>query len=270
MLATGAVMSIHAAAERCLAEPNPAQKLRLSAQVWEGWQQGRFGRAPVAVHRYETPGRPALPQLVPANQLKPRRLGSPLGRATLLHAVAHIEFNAINLAWDAVYRFQEMPDAFVTDWVSVAADEARHFAAVQQRLQDLGYDYGQFPAHNGLWQMALDTAHCVRTRMALVPRVLEARGLDVTPGMMVRLEQVGDQASVDLLAMILREEVRHVDVGSAWFKYCCAQDGREPDSEFLRLLQVAGTHIKLPLNERARLAAGFSAVELASLQAIGV
>src|SRR5690606_6517274 len=150
----------------------------------------------------------------------------------LVHAVAHIEFNAINLAWDAVYRFRDMPPAYYRDWVAVAADEARHYSMLVARLAELGHAYGDFDAHDGLWTMAARTADSCLARMALVPRVLEARGLDVTPGMIERLRSVGDQATAEILEVILREEVAHVAAGSRWFTWCCVRDGVDPRTTF--------------------------------------
>src|SRR5262249_40582494 len=145
-------------------------------------------------------------------------------------------FNAINLAWDAVYRFRGMPVQYYADWVGVAADEARHFALLEARLHELGYVYGDFDAHDGLWEMAVKTSAWCLARMALVPRVLEARGLDVTPGMIERLRGAGDDATVAILELILREEVAHVAAGSRWFAWCCAREGRDPDTTFAELI----------------------------------
>jgi uncharacterized ferritin-like protein (DUF455 family) len=223
---------------------------------------------PEPIETLQTPGRPARPELVSPKDLQPRKLGSVLGRATLLHAVAHIEFNAINLALDAIYRFPDMPASFYADWASVAADEARHFQMLQTRLQALEFQYGDFPAHNGLWDMAQKTAHDVRVRMALVPRLLEARGLDVTPGMMDKLRAAGDSESVAILDVILREEVRHVEIGSRWFAHLCAQAKLDVHSEFIDLLsRYAKGMLRGPFNRAARKAAGFSDVELDALEA---
>src|SRR5690606_16438255 len=158
--------------------------------------------APIAM-----PGRPPRPRLVHPRELPRRGFGTPEGRAAFIHSIAHIEFNAIDLGWDAVYRFRGMPAGFYADWVSVAADEARHFTMLRGRLRDLGHDYGDFDAHNGLGEMAEKTAHDALARMARVPRVLEARGLDVTPGMIVKLRALGDEATAAILEVILREEV---------------------------------------------------------------
>ena len=215
------------------------------------------------------PGRPQLPELVEPSRVPRRRLGSEQGRAALVHAVAHIEFNAINLALDAVYRFRGMPRDYYGDWLSVAVDEARHFGLLRQRLREMNRDYGDFPAHNGLWEMAEKTAADVLLRMALVPRVLEARGLDVTPGMIERLREAGDEKTAGALETILAEEVRHVAIGTRWFRYCCEQRGLEPESTFLELIQRHSPGAaRGPFNLDARQAAGFTASEMKALAAL--
>lgn len=209
------------------------------------------------------PGRPPRPELVEPGQVPRRRLGSAQGRAALVHAIAHIEFNAINLALDAACRFKGMPDDFYTDWLSVAADEARHFNMLNGRLEALGHAYGDFPAHNGLWEMAERTAGSCLQRMALVPRVLEARGLDVTPGMIERLGQAGDMETIAILEVILEEEIRHVEIGTRWFRHCCDQQGLDAESTFLSLLRehFSGS-IRGPFNLPARFRAGFTRKEM--------
>lgn len=205
------------------------------------------------------PGHPERPLLVAPRALKSRGLGSAHGRAALIHAVAHIEFNAINLALDAMYRFRDLPADYYRDWYNVAVDEARHFELLKGRLHELGFAYGDFPAHNGLWEAACNTAHSCLARMALVPRVLEARGLDVTPGMIDRLEHAGDQPTVAILRTILSEEVAHVAIGTRWFRYCCAQQRLDPDSTFLELVRMhSASAIRRPFNEEARRVAGFT------------
>lgn len=216
------------------------------------------------------PGRPPKPELVPPAQVARRKLGSAAGRIALVHAVAHIEFNAINLALDAALRFADMPDDYYADWISVAVDEARHFCLLRTRLEQLGSYYGALPAHNGLWEMAEKTANDPLQRMALVPRVLEARGLDVTPGMIERLRSVGDHDTVAILDVILREEVRHVEIGTRWFRVLAQRRGLDPDDTFLRLLHEHGVHIAAgQFNMPARQAAGFSAGELSALLTSG-
>jgi uncharacterized ferritin-like protein (DUF455 family) len=212
------------------------------------------------------PGQPVRPVLVSPREVPRRNMGSAEGRAALVHAVAHIEFNAINLALDAAWRFgPTMPTEFRSDWISVAQDEARHFRMLSDRLRSLGYAYGDFPAHNGLWESAEKTAHDVLARMALVPRVLEARGLDVTPGIITRLEQAQDAGTVGILRVILDEEVRHVAIGTRWFRYLCEKHGLEPQATFRRLLAEYNMSVRPPFNTPARRAAGFSEEEMAGL-----
>jgi uncharacterized ferritin-like protein (DUF455 family) len=211
------------------------------------------------------PGRPARPGLVNPRDVKYRGLGTAQGRAAMIHAVAHIEFNAVNLALDAAYRFADMPAQFYADWMSVAQDEARHFALLSTRLAALGHAYGDFDAHNGLWEAAEKTAHDVLARMALVPRVLEARGLDVTPGIIHRFSEIGDKETVAVLQVILDEEVRHVAIGTQWYRWLCAQRGIDPQVRFKELLAEHNMRIRPPLNRRARMAAGFEPSELDAL-----
>lgn len=216
------------------------------------------------------PGRPERPLLVEPKALAKRSLSKPEGRAALLHAIAHIEFNAINLACDAVQRFADMPAEFYRDWASVAVDEARHFGLLQDRLNALGYRYGDFDAHDGLWEMAERTRHSCLERMALVPRLLEARGLDVTPGMIEKLRQAGDVESIAILEVILFEEIRHVAIGSRWFAFCCEQEGKDPEQEFVALLQNIGRGaLRGPFNRQARLESGFSPYELEQISLLG-
>jgi uncharacterized ferritin-like protein (DUF455 family) len=215
------------------------------------------------------PGRPDLPLLVPAKAVARRGLSTLAGRAALLHAIAHIEFNAINLACDAVQRFAGMPEAFYRDWASVAVDEARHFGLLQDRLAELGFRYGDFNAHDGLWDMAERTRGDCGMRMALVPRLLEARGLDVTPGMIDKLTQCGDHASVAVLQCILDEEIRHVAIGTHWFNYCCAQRGEDPERAFIAIVSAIGRGaLRGPFNRQARRASGFSDYEMAEITRI--
>ena len=214
------------------------------------------------------PGRPERPELVDPVRVPRRRIGSPEGRAALVHAIAHIEFNAINLGLDAACRFRGMPRQYHLDWLSVAVDEARHFNLLQQRLQDLGHAYGDFPAHNGLWEAAVKTADRCLVRMALVPRVLEARGLDVTPGMIERLSAAGDDRTVEALEVILDEEVRHVAIGTKWFRFCCEKEDLPPLETFLGLLRERSDSLpRGPFNLEARFEAGFTQQEMDALTA---
>jgi uncharacterized ferritin-like protein (DUF455 family) len=263
--------SIFESAAMCIAECDPTRKASISRETAQCWRHGVLSLNNLTpLLAIAEPGRPPQPLLVPPRELPKRGFTTPAGRAALIHAVAHIEFNAINLAWDAVYRFRDMPQAFYDDWVRVADEEAYHFCLLRARLCDLGYDYGDFSAHNGLWEMARDTAHDVLVRMALVPRVLEARGLDVTPGMMVRLRSAGDKETVALLEIILRDEIGHVEIGSRWFRWLCEQRGLVADSVFRELIQCyMKGQIKGPFHRDARLQAGFSEVELVALEQMG-
>lgn len=263
------MQNLYAAAYACLMQTDLDQKLACATQLYADWQAGslRRGHTPECpVQAIPVPGRPAKPELVHPKQVKQRKLTTPEGRRALLHAVAHIEFNAINLGLDAVYRFRDMPDAYYGDWLQVAAEEAYHFSLLQVRLADFACQYGDLPAHNGLWEQACKTDDDVMVRMALVPRVLEARGLDVTPGMMARLREVDDGQTVAILDVILREEIGHVRIGSRWFHYCCEQRGLEPEATFLQLVRdVMQAPLRGPFYTEARLQAGFSARELERL-----
>jgi uncharacterized ferritin-like protein (DUF455 family) len=256
------------AAKRCLGASDPAEKVALTTALYQAWQAGQLALADdQMIHPIGPPGRPERPCLVSPRELPQRRLHNESGRAALIHAIAHIEFNAINLALDAVYRFREMPESYYSDWLRVAFEEAHHFRLLQERLGEFGFIYGDFDAHNGLWEMAMVTAHDPLIRMALVPRVLEARGLDVTPGMIQRLKNAGDNRTVAILEIILREEVGHVESGSRWFRYCCEQAGLPAEETFRKLLRTYYPgRIRGPFNEVARLAAGFTMAELEKLR----
>ena len=254
----------------CLAITSPEEKCKAVTDFWMAVQHDDFEFDPnTPVVPIGVAGHPAKPELVDPSKVRRRRLGSVEGRAALVHAITHIEFNAINLALDAVYRFRDMPRQYYLDWLSVAADEARHYQLLFTRLQSLGFSYGDFPAHNGLWEMAQRTADDCMKRMALVPRVLEARGLDVTPGMIERLKTVGDAETVRILKIILEEEVRHVEIGSHWFRLCCDQRGLEPESTFLGLLKehFSGS-LRGPFNIPARMQAGFTQREMEAIAAL--
>ena len=261
--------SLFDAAAQCLAATDPGEKVALTHRHAAAFARGGL-HIPADAPPPEPitmPGRPPRPQLVHPRQLPRRGLGSAEGRAAFVHAIAHIELNAIDLGWDAVYRFRGMPEAFYRDWVQVADDEARHFVLLRDRLRQMGRDYGDFDAHNGLWEMCEKTAHDGLARMALVPRVLEARGLDVTPGMITRLRDLGDTATVEILETILREEVAHVAAGSRWYRWYCGRAGVEPRARFRELLhEYAGGYLHGPFNIQARLLAGFDEDELESLR----
>ncbi len=258
-------------ARECLLLARPEAKLAQTEAVFEAWRRGELSLRSVAVpDALRRPGMPAGLRLVSPRDLPRRRLHTVEGHAALLHSVAHIEFNAINLAWDAIHRFRDLPPAYYADWLQVAAEEAIHFRLLRQHLNHLGFDYGDFPAHDGLWQAALDTADDPLTRMALVPRVLEARGLDVTPGMRQRLGQRGDYQAQRILDVILRDEIGHVAAGTRWFRYLCAQRRQDPETTFYDLItRHSRGSIKPPFHREARLAAGFTERELRDLERLG-
>ena len=214
------------------------------------------------------PGRPELPRLVEPSRVPRRSPATPAGRAALLHAVAHIEFNAINLALDAIWRFAGMPEAYYRDWLQVAGEEGLHFALLREHLRSLGHDYGDFDAHDGLWRMAEATSGDIVARMALVPRTLEARGLDATPPMQARLRQAGDLRAVEILDIILRDEIGHVAIGNRWYHWLCQRDGLDSDALYPVLVaRHAAPRLHGPFNNDARRAAGFTEAELRWLEA---
>ncbi|CAD2244542.1 ferritin-like domain-containing protein [Xanthomonas arboricola] len=262
-------MDLLQAAHACLQAADPLEKVALTQRHAAAFRAGTLPLPPPQAAPPEPirmPGRPARPVLVHPREVPRRGLGNPEGRAAFIHAIAHIELNAIDLAWDAVYRFRGLPAAFYADWVGVADDESRHFMLLRARLHAHDHDYGDFAAHNGLWEMCEKTAHDGLARMALVPRVLEARGLDVTPAMIVKLRSLGDTATAEVLDTILREEVAHVAAGSRWYRWYCAQAGIEPRARFKALLhEYAGGYLHGPFNLQARLLAGFDEDELADL-----
>ncbi len=262
-------MNIHQLAYQALMEPNIALKLHLVDALYSQQKINQFPANTYPIKTIPIPGRPKKPELVSPKKLKHRKLSSEIGRANLIHAITHIEFNAINLALDAVYRFQKMPTDFYTDWLQVASEEAYHFSLLRDRLKEMGHHYGDMLAHNGLWEMTVKTDHDVLIRMALVPRVLEARGLDVTPGMMERLEKVGDQKTVDILSIILRDEIGHVAIGSKWFHYCCEKKNLNAETTFRKLLiKYMGAPLRAPFHTEARLQAGFTQEEMEQLVAM--
>ena len=253
----------------CLQQVDIEIKLRQTAALRNAWQQGALtcASASCPVLRILVPGRPAKPEMVSALNVERRKLSTPEGRAALIHSLAHIEFNAINLALDAVYRFRGLPDAYYGDWLQVAAEEAEHFALLRAHLRTLGFDYGDFTAHNGLWDMAVQTDHDPMVRMALVPRVLEARGLDALPAIMHKLTSCGARDAVRILEIILRDEVGHVAIGNRWYAYFCTQRGLEPIATFRNLLrEYNAPRLRGPLHTAARLAAGFSEAEMQMLE----
>ena len=260
------------AAYRCLQADTIEGKLRATRSTLLLWQSGGLSLEsvddPIPISE---PGRPVRPELVLPGNVARRRLGTKAGLVALIHAVTHIEFNAINLAWDAVYRFRGLPKQFYRDWMQVAGEEAEHFQLLRARLNELDHDYGDLPAHNGLWEMARRTDFDPMVRMALVPRVLEARGLDVTPGIINRLRAAREENTAAILEIILRDEIGHVRIGSYWFKYFCDQRGLDSEQTFRDLLDRYFTgQLSAPFHYEARQQAGFSTAELRALEQLAM
>jgi uncharacterized ferritin-like protein (DUF455 family) len=255
------------AALACLLITDPRKKVAQTQLLYKRWLAGELTRSNDDVIVPDVAGHPDKPELVAPKDLPRRRNSKESGVATLIHAVTHIEFNAINLAWDAVARFSDMPEQFYDDWARVAFEESQHFVLLRDHLLTLGYDYGDFPAHSGMWDMAKKTHGDVLKRMALVPRVLEARGLDVTPKMMNKLRGGGDHRAVEILEIILREEIGHVTIGTHWYNYLCEQRNLDPLSTFKELLDTyfAG-ELRGPFHTEARMQAGFTEAEMALLE----
>ncbi len=255
----------------CLVESDPQQKaMRVRARPEAGSVDTQRQQWPDSLVD-AIPGRPIKPPLVPPQQVPQRTGMSREGRAALLHAVAHIEFNAINLALDAIWRFASMPVNYYCDWFGVAREEALHFLLLNDHMASLGVQYGDLPAHDGLWQMARRTEADVLARMALVPRTLEARGLDATPPMRRKFVAAGDTVAAGILDIILRDEIGHVAVGNRWYRHLCSQRGLDPMAEYPQLVQRhQAPRLKPPFNVEARLAAGFDQAELDALERAAV
>jgi uncharacterized ferritin-like protein (DUF455 family) len=251
-----------------LLEPDPLRKCRRTRRLRRDWLLGRLVRDTESpLLPVDDPGRPPQPALVDPRELPRRSFASREGRIRLLHAVAHIEFNAINIALDAAYRFRAQPERFVDDWLQVAVEEAKHFRMLDDELRRRGSYYGACDAHGGLWDMVCRTRHDLLHRMALVPRVMEARGLDVTPGMIERFRQFDDSAAAGILQVIYRDEVGHVRIGDHWYRRQCEVRGLEPMQTFGELIEhYLNGELRGPFNWPARLEAGFLDVELEALE----
>nr|WP_315249354.1 ferritin-like domain-containing protein [uncultured Duganella sp.] len=264
-----APQELRAGALQCLTECQPAAKVAAVYALAAAAAQGAClpdARAALASSA-AIPGRPEQPQLVPPLQVGRRAMNTPEGRAMLIHALAHIEFNAINLALDAIWRFPGLPAGYYTDWLQVAKEEAYHYSLLQQHLQTLGYGYGDFLAHDSLWEMVEKTSDDVLARMALVPRTLEARGLDANPPLRAKLFQAGDKEAAAILDIILRDEIGHVEIGNRWYGYLCRQRGLELIPAYAELArQYNAPTPRGPFNLEARRQAGFTDEELRALQ----
>lgn len=258
-------MELRSAALKALQLADPAAKA-LAAKALHPAHGCSLDPAAVLHAEGPLPGRTDRPALVHPSAVKTRSPFTPEGRAALLHAVAHIELNAINLALDAVWRFAGMPPGYYRDWLRVAAEEAHHFTLLSEHLAALGHAYGDFPAHDGLWAMTERTAGDITARMALVPRTLEARGLDATPPMQARLRQAGDLRAVEILDVILRDEVGHVAIGNRWYRWLCEREGLDPVGHYAVLAERHGAPVpRPPFNVAARRAAGFTEQEIRAL-----
>jgi uncharacterized ferritin-like protein (DUF455 family) len=257
-------LELRANALRCLLETDPRAKTEAVAAMAQA--DGLLDPDAELVAYGAIPGRPARPELVAPRLVGRRSMVTVEGRAMLIHALAHIEFNATNLALDALWRFPDMPLEYYTDWLRVSKEEANHFALLSAHLQVLGYQYGDFPAHDSLWEMVEKTRGDVTARMALVPRTLEARGLDAIPPLRAKLAQAGDLAAASILDLILREEVGHVEIGNRWYGYLCRQRGLDPRATYDELAaRYAAPVLKGPFNLEARRLAGFTEEELDDL-----
>ena len=252
-------LSIFDAARQILTATDPAVKVSLSATAEAAWKSGEMTAPKDPAPMPDRPGRPDKPELIDPRDMPKRSTGGIAGRIAMLHAVAHIELNAIDLAWDMVGRFGpqvENPE-FIDDWVRVAAEEARHFALIRERLQQLEADYGGLPAHDGLWEAAIYTSDSVLARLAIVPLVLEARGLDVSPQMAARFRKSQDEESAKRLDLIYQEEIGHVGIGMKWFKSLCAKMGQDPVLTYKSLVAKRfKSTLRPPFNEAARTQAG--------------
>ena len=252
-------------AENCLHNSTIEELLMRTHEAWQYLQSGKLSfvsesnSSPITQVKF-----PNKPNLLAPKDMPKRKFGSPEGIAAFFHAIAHVEFVAIYLAWDILYRFRGLPDKFYQDWLCIADEEAQQFELIRVHLKSFGLNYGDLPAHNGLWDHATDTADNLLARLAMVPRCMEARGLDVTPAIINKFKHHGDDASVTLLTRILNDEVGHVERGSYWFKYVCSQQNLEPEAKYRELIDkyYLGGKPKGPFNREMRIIAGFSDAEL--------
>ncbi len=263
-------MSIRQLALAALLCPDPEEKVALTQCLHAQAATELISDTDASiVAPHHLPGQPARPELRTHLDIPQRSIHTPQGLAALVHSVCHIEFNAINLALDAVWRFAGMPAAYYADWIKVAHEEAQHFSLLRAQLQRMGHDYGDFIAHTGLWDMTERTSSDIVARMALVPRLLEARGLDATPPMQAKLRKVGTPEAlrtIEILDVILRDEVGHVRIGNHWYRWLCARDGLDAIAHFRQLCeQHAAPRVRAPINEEARRLAGFTNEEMSIL-----
>lgn len=258
------VKNLYDIAESCLFNSDVEQKLSLTNEAWALFTSNQLAIQtnspclPISQTVF-----PKAPELLLPRDMPRRRLDTVIGKAAFFHALAHIEFMAIYLAWDIIYRFRGLPAPFYADWLKIADEEAQHFGLLRQHLQSLGYDYGDLPAHRGLWLHAEDTANDILARLAVVPRCMEARGLDVTLNMIAKFKEMQDSAAVSILSRIYHDEIGHVERGSYWFKYIAQQQNLEPEQHFFKMLQhYYQGKPKGPFNRDVRISAGFTHTEI--------
>ena len=251
----------------CLKCSDPEEKITLSYDVISDWRANKLNWADYPENINVVVLFPDKPPIVEVEKVKKRGFNSPQQIASLLHSLAHIEITAVNLSWDAIIRFPHMPKDYYHDWVETAEDESRHFLALNNLMKEFGYEYGDFPVHNELWQMAVNTAADLKARMAIVHRVLEARALDVVPLSIEKFRHIGDKQTADALIVIANDEIGHVNAGSRWFRYCCDKDKEDSDTMFFKLMQkYLKSTPKGPFNREARIKAGFSIREMQELE----
>jgi uncharacterized ferritin-like protein (DUF455 family) len=255
-----------------LANTDVQSKVSRLPNLFDEYQAGRIVVNPSASLESQNnclPGRPTKPELVAPKFVPKRKMDTVDGRAILWHSLAHIEFNAMNLALDAIWRFPNMPKAYYEDWLRVAKEESYHFSLINAHLQSFGFSYGDFPAHNSLWEMVERTTDSVIARMALVPRTMEARGLDAVPEIRDRFKQIKDDRAVEILEIILHDEIGHVLVGNRWFNFLCANDNLSPITTYRELAEkYRAPTLRGPFNFDAREQAGFTAEELELLESL--
>lgn len=255
-----------------LANTDVQSKVSQLANLFDEYQAGRISVNPSGNLDSQDkclPGRPAKPDLVAPKFVPKRKMDTVEGRAILWHSLAHIEFNAMNLALDAIWRFPNMPQAYYEDWLRVAKEEAYHFGLIDDHLKTFGFSYGDFPAHNSLWEMVERTTDSVIARMALVPRTMEARGLDAVPEIRDRFKQIKDERAVEILEIILHDEIGHVLVGNRWFNFLCANDNLSPIATYRELAEkYRAPTLRGPFNFDAREQAGFTSEELEILESL--
>ncbi|MCU7834177.1 MAG: ferritin-like domain-containing protein [gamma proteobacterium symbiont of Taylorina sp.] len=260
--------NLYQEAKNCFLSNDPDKKLQLSLQITGDWEAGSLewhdGDPPLQL---DIPGRLEKPVFVEVKKVKKRGFKSIQQRAALIHALTHIELTAVNLAWDSIYRYRHLPKEYYDDWVKTAKEETHHFYLLRKSLNDMGYDYGDFPVHDELWKMAVTTANDLMARMAIVHRVLEARALDVVPFSVEKFRELGDKDTADSLIIIANDEIGHVNAGARWFRYRCEQEKVDSDKMFFTLMKkYLKSTPKGPFNREARIKAGFSLQEMQELE----